>query len=324
MKLPTEWLAVPASYFSVILGLAGLGSAWRRAHQVWGYPSIVAELVLALAGIVWAYLLLGYVGKWLWSREAALKEAQDPVQCCFIGLVGVATMLIAGAALPYSRSVALALMLPGCAFTIGFGVWRTGALWGSERNDSTTTAVLYLPTVAGGFVSAILMAALGWRDWGQMAFGAALLSWLAIESVLLRRLYIGPTLPAALRTTMGVQLAPPAVGLVAFLSVSDGAPGLVSHALLGYALLQALVLVGRLRWIAQQAFSASYWAFSFGVTALGQAPMIMLTSGVSQPAKVLAPLLFGAANLIVGLLLIGTIRLVFNRRVLPGPNTTSI
>jgi tellurite resistance protein len=265
MRLPIQWPSVPAGYFSIILGLTGLGSTWRRAHQVWDFSPIVAELVFAIAGTIWAYLLLGYVAKWIWSRDAALNEARDPVQCCFIGLVGVATMLIAGGALPYSRGVAVALMLPGCAFTIGFGAWRTGMLWGSERNDSATTAVLYLPTVAGGFVSAILLAALGWREWGQMAFGAALLSWLAIESVLLRRLYIGPALPAALRPTMGVQLAPPAVGLVAFLSVSDGAPGLVSHVLLGYALLQALVLLGRLRWIAQASFAPSYWAFSFGV-----------------------------------------------------------
>lgn len=324
MKLLTLWPPVSAGYFSVILGLTGLGSVWRRAHQLWNFTSIVGELILAFAGTIWAFLLLCYVAKWVWSRDAALDEARDPVQCCFIGLAGVATMLIAGAALPYSRSFALALMVPGCVFTLGFGIWRTGALWRGERDDSATTAVLYLPTVAGGFVSAILLAALGWREWGQMAFGAAFLSWLAIESVLLRRLFIGPALPVALRPTQGIQLAPPAVGLVAYLSVSDGAPGLLSHALLGYAVMQALVLLGRLRWLTEQSFAPSYWAFSFGITALGQAPLIMLSRGVSDPAVVLAPLLFGVANVIVGILLIGTTRWVFSGKLSRGPSITSI
>lgn len=145
-----------------------------------------------------------------------------------------------------------------------------------------------------------------------MAFGAACLSWLAIESVLLRRLVLGPALPPALRLTMGVQLAPPAVGLVAYLSISDGAPGLFSHALLGYALLQALVLLSRLRWLTQQRFGPAYWAFSFGVTALGQAPLIMLLRGAVGPAHVLASPLFWAANALVAVLMLGTIRQVFS------------
>lgn len=314
MKIPTQLPSVPASYFSVVLGLAGLGSAWRRAHQVWNFSFLVGELLLAFAGIVWACLLICYGAKWLWSRDAALHEAKDPVQCCFIGLVGVATMLTAGAALPYSRSIALALMLPGCIFTFAFSIWRTGMLWCGDRDDTATTAVLYLPPVAGGFVSANLLAALGWQQWGQLAFGAATLSWLAIESVLLRRLYIGPSLPPELRPTLGIQLAPPAVGLIAYLSINADGPGLISHALLGYSLFQALVLLGRMNWLTQQEFAPSYWAFSFGVTALGQAPLIMLSNGESDPAVVLAPLLFGAANLIVGLLFIKTVRWIFINR----------
>ena len=27
---------VPASFFGMVIGLAGLGAAWRSAHQVWG------------------------------------------------------------------------------------------------------------------------------------------------------------------------------------------------------------------------------------------------------------------------------------------------
>lgn len=323
MKLPSQLVSVPASYFSATLGLTGLGGAWRLAHHVWGYAALVGELIFAFAGLVWAYLLIAYVIRWAWSREIALQEAKDPVQCCFIGLAGVATMLVSAALLPYSRATALVLMLSGFIFTIAFGIWRAGQLWSSERSDNATTAVLYIPTVAGGFVSAILLAAFGWKEWGQMTFGAALFSWLAIESVLLRRLYIGPPLPVALRPTMGVQLAPPAVGLVALLSVSTDAPGIAAHALLGYALLQCAVLLGRFRWIARQAFSPAYWGFSFAVTALGQAPLIMISRGNSQPALALAPVLFGTANLVVGILLVGSIKLVFSSKLSPDPKLTS-
>src|SRR5258706_16148900 len=94
---------VPAAFFGIVLGLAGLGNAWRAAHQVWQLPALVGEILMALATIVWALLLLLFALKWIFAGKEAVGEAFHPVQCCFIGLAGVSTMLIALAALPYSR-----------------------------------------------------------------------------------------------------------------------------------------------------------------------------------------------------------------------------
>jgi tellurite resistance protein len=56
---------VPAGFFGIVLGLAGLGNAWRAAHQVWHLPSIVGEILLAFASIVWA------------GADCALRAALD-------------------------------------------------------------------------------------------------------------------------------------------------------------------------------------------------------------------------------------------------------
>jgi tellurite resistance protein len=255
---------VAAAFFGIVLGVAGLGNAWRAAHQVWQLPALIGEILMALAGAVWALLLLFFILKWIFAPTEAYGEAFHPVQCCFIGLVGVATMLIARAVLPYSRLAADILFAVGATFTLGFALWRTGMLWQGEREHAATTPVLYLPTVAGGFVTATVASALDYPDWGQFAFGVALLSWLAIESVLLHRLYTVTTLPAPLRPTLGIQLAPSTVGAVAYLNVNGGVPDLAAHALVGYGLIQALLLLRMLPWIMQQPFTASYWGFTFG------------------------------------------------------------
>lgn len=51
---------------------------------------------MGITCIVWAVLVVLYAGKWIFAREQAIAEVRHPVQCCFVGLVGVATMLIAG------------------------------------------------------------------------------------------------------------------------------------------------------------------------------------------------------------------------------------
>jgi tellurite resistance protein len=205
----------------------------------------------------------------------------------------------------------------GAASTIAFGLWRTGLLWHGGRDAATTTPVLYLPMVAGGFVLSLVASALGWPDWGQLAFGAGFFTWLAVESVLLHRLYTGPALPPALRPTLGIQLAPPAVGAMAYLSVSSGQPDLMAHMLIGYALLQALLLIRMLPWIMEQPFAPTYWAFTFGATALAGASIRLSAADHGGALALLAPYLFAFANLLVLAIAIGTIWLLLLRRLLP-------
>lgn len=311
--------AVPAAFFGMVLGLAGLGNAWRAATAAWHVPAAIGECLMAVATIVWAILIVLYALKWIFRRADAITEALHPVQCCFIGLGGVSTMLISLAWLPYERGAALALFIAGAAFTFGFAAWRTGLLWQGGRDPAATTPVLYLPAVAGGFVAAAAAAAFGIADWGQLAFGAAFFAWLAIELVLLHRLYTLPEMPVALRPTLGIQLAPPAVGAVAYFAVNGGHTDLIVNALLGYGVLQALILLRLLPWLLKAPFSASYWAYSFGAAALSTTPLRMIAHGQTGPAAEIAPVLFVGANIVIGLIALGTIRLLLQGRLLPAP-----
>lgn len=312
-KLPR----VPASFFGIVLGIAGLGNAWRAAVHVWPVPGAVGECLFGIAAMVWAVLVVLFAFKWVQDREIALAEVRHPVNCCFIGLAGVSTMLIGLGVLPYSGALAMLLFWAGAGFTLAFAVWRTGQLWQGGRDPATSTPVLYLPAVAGGYVTAIVGAALGYRELAQLLFGASVLTWLAIESVMLNRLYNLPSLPLPLRPALGIQLAPSAVGLAAYLSTYDGTPGLVAHALLGYGLLQAAVLLRLLPWILQQEFNASYWGFTFGLAALAGGPVRMVALGDGGLVKALAPYLFIGVNAVTGLIAVLTIKLILQGRLLP-------
>ena len=308
---------IPASMFGIVLGLAGLSNVWRAAHVTWHLPGFVGEGLFFIACVAWIAIASLYSLKWVQAPEAARAEAEHPVQCCFIGLAGVSTLLIAQGALAFSRTLATVFFAIGGAITVILALWRTGRLWRGDRSPASTTPVLYLPTVAGGFVSGTVAAALGWHDWGQMLFGAGFFSWLAIESVLLHRLYTGTPLPPALRPTLGIQLAPPAVGVVSYLSVGSGAPDLVAHAMIGYAGLQAMLLLRMGRWITEQPFSASYWAFTFGATALAAAVIRLSPLDHAGAIAVIAPPIFVLANLLVLLVAASTVRLIARHQFLP-------
>ncbi len=228
---------------------------------------------------VWALLVFLYAAKWIACRQEAISELIHPVQCCFVGLVPVSTMLIAFAVLPYNKFLATMLGGIGALGQLVFSVHRTGTLWTGGRDPLSTTPVLYLPGVAGNFVSANLASALGFGDLAALFFGAGLLAWIALESILMHRLYVHAPLAVPLRPTLGIQLAPAVVGCSAYLSMTHGAPDFVAKGLLGYGLLQGLILLRLLPWIMEQPFAASYWAFTFGLTAIAFDAMIFVERG---------------------------------------------
>lgn len=309
-------IAIPASFFSMVLGLAGLGNDWRQAARAWGLPAWTGEAVMVVAAAVWATLLVLYALKWIHSRPAALAEIAHPIQCCFAVLLPVTTMLIGLAAAPYSHGLAVALCAIGAVGALLFGVWRHGGLWRGGRSVGETTPVLYLPTVAANLVSAIAAGALGWPELGQLFLGAGVLAWLALESIIIGRLLTGEEMPAALRPTLGIQTAPAAVTLLAYASVTEGPPDLVAHMLLGYAVLQMLIAIRLTPWI-RQPFTPGYWAYTFGTTAIAAATIRYVDRGADVVFATAAPVLFVAANVIVVGLFARTVLAALQGKLLP-------
>src|SRR5476649_1837186 len=80
---------VPASFFGIVLDLAGVGNTWRAAHWLWQMPAIVGGILEWMAVGVWLIVVLIFSAKWLWHRMEAKTEITHPVLCCYVGLVGV-------------------------------------------------------------------------------------------------------------------------------------------------------------------------------------------------------------------------------------------
>lgn len=293
--------------FSVVLGLVGLGNSWHMAHLLWGYPVWVGHGVHATAVLVWLVFLMRYTVKWVRDPRAAKAEACHPVQGHLVALVPISSMLIALAIRPLSQALATAIFLPGLMGWLLLLLGQSGRVFMQGGAQTHPTHALYIPWVAGNFSAALVSSSLGWAGWDQMFFGAGVLSWLVLESVVLQRLLTADPLPAAMRASFGIQLAPPAVGLVAYLAVASEPSALVVHMLLGYAVLQVLVLLRLLPWICAQGWSMSYWAVSFGATALALGAQRGLAHSATAPVSALAHLLFYMANGTVALLLVGSV-----------------
>ncbi|BDL37734.1 dicarboxylate transporter/tellurite-resistance protein TehA [Methylorubrum sp. GM97] len=300
----------------MVLGLCGLGNGWRAAARLGLAPAWIGEALSLLGVAVWAAWLALYASRWLNDRKTVLFEARDPTSSFFASLAPVATMIASVGLAPHWPDVAWVMALAGLAGATLSAVWGVGGLWMGDRAFEATTPILYMPTVGGGFVAAITCAAFGMKEVGLLFFGAGLLSWLTLESVVIHRLIL-QTLPVPLRASLGLHLAPPAVACVAYLAVTDGPPDQLAQILFGYALLHALVMVRLVPWLRQQPFSPAAWAYTFGVSALPLAALRLTERGLEGPSASLAVPLFVTANLIIGWIALRTLGLLLRGKLLP-------
>lgn len=314
---PTERvLNLPAGYYGMVLGTIGMGFAWRYASTIWPVTRWPGEILVTLAMAIWALLTVAFLTRAIRFPRSVLAEMRHPVMSSFVSLFPATTMLVAIGFVPWYRPLALALFTVGVVVQLSYAAWQSAGLWRGKHPEEATTPGLYLPTVANNFISAMACGALGFHDAGLVFLGAGVFSWLSLEPVILQRLRSAGELSPAMRTSLGIQLAPALVACSAWFSVNGGEADTFAKMLFGYGLLQLLFTLRLMPWYLSQPFNASFWSFSFGVSALATTGLHLGQSSPSGFFHAIAIPLFIFTNAIIALLLVRTFILLMQGKLL--------
>ncbi len=314
---PTERvLNLPAGYYGMVLGTIGMGFAWRYASTIWPVTRWPGEILVTLAMAIWALLTVAFLTRAIRFPRSVLAEMRHPVMSSFVSLFPATTLLVAIGFVPWYRPLALALFTVGVVVQLSYAAWQSAGLWRGKHPEEATTPGLYLPTVANNFISAMACGALGFHDAGLVFLGAGVFSWLSLEPVILQRLRSAGELPPAMRTSLGIQLAPALVACSAWFSVNGGEADTFAKMLFGYGLLQLLFTLRLMPWYLSQPFNASFWSFSFGVSALATTGLHLGQSSPSGFFHAIAIPLFIFTNAIIALLLVRTFILLMQGKLL--------
>lgn len=314
---PTESvLNLPAGYYGMVLGTIGMGFAWRYASTLWPVTRWPGEILVTLAMAIWGLLTVAFITRAVRFPRSVLAEMRHPVMSSFVSMFPATTLLVAIGFVPWYRPLALALFTVGVVVQLSYAAWQSAGLWRGKHPEEATTPGLYLPTVANNFISAMACGALGFHDAGLVFLGAGVFSWLSLEPVILQRLRSAGELPAAMRTSLGIQLAPALVACSAWFSVNGGEADTFAKMLFGYGLLQLLFTLRLMPWYLSQPFNASFWSFSFGVSALATTGLHLGQSSPSGFFHAIAIPLFIFTNAIIALLLVRTFILLMQGKLL--------
>jgi tellurite resistance protein len=305
---------VPPNFFAMPFGIAGLVEAWAAARAVLGLPQAVPDTFLAIAALLWLWLVVGYLAQGL---PRILTDLRDPVLSPFTSLV-VITPMIPGAALTQANLTAgRVVVIVFAAATIALGGFLTGQWVVGDLDQGTAHPGYFLPTVAGGLVASYAAAEVQLHSLAEALFGIGVLCWLLLGSLILNRLFFTQMLPPPLVPTLAIELAPPAVAGVAWFAMNGGTIDLPARVLGGYAVLMALVQLRFLPVYRRLHFSPGFWAFTFSYTAAAGDALcwIRFTALPGRTALSIAVLVLATG--LVGVIAIRTARLALRGGLLP-------
>lgn len=290
---------VPAAFFSMVMGLGGLAAAWRLASRAYAVSPWLADALLALSALLWVAIFAAQVVKAVTARERLVAELRHPVQGSQAALGPASLLLLAAGTSAHYRDLAEVLFWIGAASQLAFGLWIVGRWITAAVDPKLVTPAMYLPPVAGNLLAAIAAGAVGQNEAGWLFFGVGVVAWLVLAAVLLVRYLSEGELAPALRPLLAVELAPPAVVLLAWQALEGAAADATSRALLGIAMFVALLLLRLALRFREVPFAPAYWAFTFPIAALAGAALRMASAAPRSFAGAIALPLFVVANAIV-------------------------
>ena len=292
-----RWIVhAPVPLFAITMGHAGLGLAWRSAHQAFGLPAAIGEALMALAAGAFALVALLYALKLALCPGGVAADFRHPVMMNFFPAISIGLLLLAAGALPYDARVAEGLWATGAVLHLILAVIIIGR-WIRQNTEIQHASPAWFLPVVGNILVPIAGVPLGYETVSWFFFAVGLTFWVPLFTIVLYRLIFHDPLPPQVAPLLFILIAPPAAGFLAYMQLNGGGLDLLGYLLASSGLFIALVLLGIAGMFVRLPFALSWWAFTFPSAALSCAMTHVHTQlpGPATQALALAVLAFATA-----------------------------
>ncbi len=300
--------------FSTVMGLAGLTLAWLKAHHVGGMPVEVGASLRWVASGLYVFLLVMYAAKILRHPAEVVAERMHPVRLNFFPAISIGLILLATSWAPAAPRAALWMWGVGAALHLGFTVFAMSSWIHHTHYDIKHANPAWFIPVVGNILVPVAGAKLAAPDISWFFFSIGLVFWLVLMTIVLYRLFFHEPLPARLTPTLFILIAPPAVGFLAYLSLTDSLDAFARVLYFSGLFLTLLLASNALRFL-RLPFFISAWAYSFPLAAITIASFEMHARSGTGFYLALGWVLLALVTAVIGTLVVKTLIAAANGRI---------
>ena len=293
------------SMFSMVMGIGGLANAWAAAHRVFGLPLLISQVLLFIAVMCFVALVLLHLAKLRFCFAEVVEEFAHPVRSSFFPAVSVATIVLSIGVRAYSTQLAEVLWWTGASMHLAFAVTLIRR-WILHAQDETVLTPAWFIPVVGNILVPVGGVPLGHVEISWFFFSIGLIFWLSFFTIVLHRVLFVPVMSQRSMPTLFILLAPPSIGLSAYLAFTGGQAGALGDMFYCLALFIAILLASLGRHLAHGPFFMSWWAMTFPADGWAGATLHYYLARPAPYTAVIAGVALTMATLIVSWIAVRT------------------
>lgn len=299
----------PISFFATVMGLSGLTIAWEKAQQVLEINLGISPLMVLITAATFVVLLVLYTYKLIMHRDRVIEELKHPVKISFFPAISISFLLLSITLLSMNQTIARPLWVVGASLHLLFTLYVVNSWMHHEHFQiQHITPAWFIPAV-GNILVPVAGVPLGYIDISWFFFSIGVMFWLILMTIVFYRMMFHQPLPAHLMPTLFILIAPPAVGLLAYIRLSGGIDSF-AFVLYGAAFFFTLLLFSQANRFLRLAFFLSWWAYSFPIAAITLASYAMFEMTGGSLYFWIANTLLVILTLVLLILLINTVKAI--------------
>lgn len=307
----------PVSFFSMVMGLAGVTIAWEKAQQVYGVNLGINTILTGMTTIVFVILFLTYTSKVFLHTQQVVKELKHPVKLSFFPSISISFLLISIAFLSINPEISRPLWMIGAVLHLGFTLYVVSTWMHHEHfKVNHINPAWFIPAV-GNVLVPIAGVALGYTDVSWFFFSIGMLFWIILMTIFFNRILFHDPMDTHLLPTLFILIAPPAVGFIAYIRLNAGIDNF-AHVLYFSALFLTLLLLSQARRFIRLPFFLSWWAYSFPLAAITIASFIVYEKSQNVVYLWIASGLLLLVTSLVGIIIAATIKAITKKGICVG------
>ncbi|RRS04421.1 C4-dicarboxylate ABC transporter [Aquabacterium soli] len=284
--------------FGMVMGIGGLANAWGAASKTFGFPLVISQVLLGIATAIFAVLVLAHLAKLLLHFPDVAEEFAHPVRSSFFPAISVASIVLSIGLRNYAFEVANVLWCMGAGLHLIFAMVLIRRWVLHAQDEGVLTPAWFIPVV-GNILVPVGGVPLGYVEVSWFFFSVGLMLWLSFFTIVLHRVLFVPAMSQRSLPTLFILLAPPSIGLSAYLAFTGGQAGAMGDILYCLALFIAMLLLSLIRHAAHGPFFMSWWAMTFPVDGWAGASIGYYHARPSTYTAAIALVALGLASCVV-------------------------
>ncbi len=297
-QTPPRLARLPFSIFATIMGLSGLAIATEKVEQHFASMLPISHILTAIVVFLFVFLSILQILRLIRYPSALKAEWQHPVRISFFPAASIGLLLISIAILPHHKEASLYIWMAGTIiqFSLAFLVINT---WinATHFEPHHVNPAWFIPAV-GNVIVPIAGIAHGFEEISWFFFAFGMIFWLVLLVIVMNRLFFHHPLHEHMIPTLCILIAPPAVGFLAYFKLSGGVDAF-AHVLYYAALAFTIIITMQIGTFRRLTFVLSWWAYSFPLTAITIATLVMAEHANNTVLEMLGLALYTAAVLVI-------------------------